>query len=412
MPKSDIPLDDLIQQLHASDWTARCDAARLLGQSRDPRAVDALLPDLQDADWRVRRNAAQALGALGDKRATEPLLALLKDRTLTVRQRAIVGLGRLKDLQALPALIDILLGGTRESYDASKAIRKFGKKALPDLARVYESTVHQELLLLLVDLKYAGVFDLLVASLKTGDPSARQRSIQEFGKLGDKRAIPYLMDELSRNDPVTQIDSVNALGKLGAIEAVPVLLALLKDDELYGPRSGLYRAVANAFQLLSGLTVEIDKAFPGNYPAMFNMGGTPFSLPEMMGLLGNSGSNPLNEALSRMQSGSRTPEDSKDPITDAIHKSMENVDWKFGVMVEDARDAKQERVTHMIKLLSSDSGLTRAAAALNLPWYGDERSLDALRQLTRDPDETVRLAAAWSVRALEKAISYRNQFGM
>ena len=73
MPKTDIPVETLIQQLHSEDWLARCDAARLLGQSRDPRAVDALLTDLNDSDWRVRRNAAQALGALRDKRAVDPI---------------------------------------------------------------------------------------------------------------------------------------------------------------------------------------------------------------------------------------------------------------------------------------------------------------------------------------------------
>src|ERR671927_1920972 len=86
MPKVDIPIETLIEQLHGEDWMMRCDAARLLGQSRDPRAVDALLPDLGDSDWRVRRNAAQALGALRDKRAVEPLIQALNDRTMTVRQ--------------------------------------------------------------------------------------------------------------------------------------------------------------------------------------------------------------------------------------------------------------------------------------------------------------------------------------
>ena len=79
MPKEPIPpFEHLIEQLHGKDWTGRCDAVRLLGQSRDPRAVEALLPDLSDSDWRVRRNAAQALGALRDKRAVGSLLQALK----------------------------------------------------------------------------------------------------------------------------------------------------------------------------------------------------------------------------------------------------------------------------------------------------------------------------------------------
>jgi HEAT repeat protein len=48
-----LPVELLIEHLHGPDWTTRCDAARLLGQSRDPRTVDALLPDLNDSDWRV-----------------------------------------------------------------------------------------------------------------------------------------------------------------------------------------------------------------------------------------------------------------------------------------------------------------------------------------------------------------------
>src|SRR5918996_2303328 len=150
MPKSDIPVETLIQQLHGTDWITRCDAARLLGQSRDPRAVDALLPDLNDSDWRVRRNAAQALGALRDKRAVAPLIQALKDGTMTVRQRAIVALGRIKDLQALPALLEILLENKREFYDASKAIRKFGKKALPEIAKAFERSNNQQLMMLLI----------------------------------------------------------------------------------------------------------------------------------------------------------------------------------------------------------------------------------------------------------------------
>ena len=412
MPKSDIPVDTLIQQLHGTDWMARCDAARLLGQSGDPRAVDALLPDLQDPDWRVRRNAAQALGALRDNRATEALLALLKDRTLTVRQRAIVALGRIKDPQALPALIDIVVDGKRESYDASKAVRKFGKKALPEIAKAYETSSNLQLLLLLVELKYKGAFDLLVGSLNHKEPAVKLVMIRELGKLGDPRAIPYLMDELDQGDPLVRADVVQVLGQLGAVESIPVLLSLLKDDELYGPQTDVYHAVTAAFQRFGGIADDIQNAFPGKYPPMFNMGGAPVSLPEVMGMLGNTHSNMLQNAISKISTGFTKPDELSGPLTDAIHKAVDDMAWKFGVMFADAKDAKQERVTRLIALLGSDASLTRCAAALSLPWYGDERSLAPLQRLVTDSDEKVRLAATWAVNALQKAISYRDQFGM
>ena len=67
MPRSSIPVEVLIAQLHDSDWTTRCDAARLLGSSGDPRAAALTLP------W------------CGEERALESLIPLLQDPDATVR---------------------------------------------------------------------------------------------------------------------------------------------------------------------------------------------------------------------------------------------------------------------------------------------------------------------------------------
>jgi HEAT repeat protein len=238
-------------------------------------------------------------------------------------------------------------------------------------------------------------------------------AIHELGKLGDKKAVPHLLGQLSNNDALIQSEAVQALGKLRATETIPALLDLLIDDELYGPRSSIYHAVTNAFQTFSGVTAEINNAFPGNYPAMFNMGGAPFSLPEAMGFLGNAPSNGLSEGISRLLSG--TPKQVELPPgvpSDLINKVFENVAWKFGVMFADARDAKQERVKRLTQLLKSDVSLTRAAAALSLPWYLDEGSLAALAQAGRDSDEVVRKTATWALQALQKALLYRRQLGL
>jgi HEAT repeat protein len=411
MPKTEIPIETLIEQLHSDDWVARCDAARLLGQSRDPRAVDALLPDLNDSDWRVRRNAAQALGVLRDHRAVEPLTHALRDRTMTVRQRAIVALGRIKDLRALPALLDIAIENRHESYDANKAILKFGKKALPEIAKAFERTNNQQLMLLLIELKYEGAFELVLKLLKSDELSARLTAIREMGKLGDKRAISHLVSELHSNEPALQSEGIQALSKLRAVETIPELLTLLKDDDLYGPRSGVYRAVTEAFQTFGGISGEIKNAFPGKYPAMFNMGGASISLPEAMGLFGNDPSHPLRDALARLQAGFRKSDEPTNSVNDAVHKVFDDMVWKFGVMFEDARDAKQDRVTRLIELLGSESTLSRSAAVLSLPWYADERATVPLEQANKDSDEIVHRTAAWALGALQKALLYRKSFG-
>ena len=407
MPKIDMPIETLIEQLHGADWMARCDAARLLGQSGDPRAVDALLPDLEDPDWRVRRNATQALGALKDKRATEPLLRMLNDRTATVRERAIVALGRLKDPQALPALLEILLTNTRASYLAQQAIRKFGKKAVPAVLEAYQRTENGELLTLLVEMKYAGAMDFLLKLLHSQDEAKRLMAINELGKLGNKHAIPGLLEQLNDGNSSTQSLIVRALGRLDAVEALPALLDLLQDDDLFGPRSGVYHAVTEAFQKIAGIEKKIESAFPGKYPQMFNMGGAPFSLPEVSNLLGSDPIQMLRDKLPKTENRAEELAKSLNLPADLMRKTTEDLMWKFGVMFADARDASQERTRYLIELLGSGSRLERAAAALSLPWYVNPQSIEPLTQAASDADEVVRRAATWAQSALELVLKYR-----
>ena len=184
---------------------------------------------------------------------------------------------------------------------------------------------------------------------------------------------------------MVQGEAVRALGTLGATEAISALLDLLTDDELYGPRSSVYHAVTEAFQAFGGISEEIRSAFPGNYPALFNMGGAPLSLPEAMGFPGNQ-SHLLMDALAKFQKGFDSPAGSEDSAAGTVRKTLEDMAWKFGVMFADARDAKQDRVTRLVELLASGNALARSAAALSLPWYGDERGLEPLNRLIQDPD--------------------------
>jgi len=302
-----------------------------------------------------------------------------------------------------------LLANKHESYDAGKAIRKFGKKALPEIANAFHRTGNQKLMLLLIELKYEKAFDLLLRLLENPDPQAQLTAVRELGKLGDRKAIPYLMEQLDHRDSAIQSEAIRALGTLNATEAIPALLSLLTDDDIYGARSGLYHAVTEAFQSFAGLGAEIKHAFPGEYPAMFNMGGAPLSLPEAMGLLGD---NPLREMLSGPQRDTLKADDLPPGIpADLVNKVMEEMRWKFGVMFADARDASQDRVKRLVELLRAESSLTRSAVALTLPWYADEASLVALEQATQDSDETVHQAATWAFQALQKVLLYRKQAG-
>ena len=82
-------VNGLIKALgYKKDWEVRWDAARALGEIKDPRAVEPLSAALKDENEYVRKAAAYALGEIKDPRAVEPLIAALKDEELHVRWAA------------------------------------------------------------------------------------------------------------------------------------------------------------------------------------------------------------------------------------------------------------------------------------------------------------------------------------
>jgi len=89
---------------HNPSRDVRFNAARALGEIRDPKAVESLLDLLKDQNRTVRLAAARALGFIKDERAVEPLSHALGDRTRMVRNYIAWALGEIGDERAVPAL--------------------------------------------------------------------------------------------------------------------------------------------------------------------------------------------------------------------------------------------------------------------------------------------------------------------
>lgn len=105
------------------DADVRRQAAWVLGEIADPRAVEALITALRsDLRGRVRGSAAQALGEVADSRAVDPLIVALTDLTVLVRSSAAYSLGKLADLRAVEPLITAL----RSDPDALVRLRAAG----------------------------------------------------------------------------------------------------------------------------------------------------------------------------------------------------------------------------------------------------------------------------------------------
>ena len=97
-------VEALTVALHNPNRDVRFNAARALGEIRDPRALESLLDLLRDENRTVRLAAARALGFIRDVRAVEPLAHTLGDRARMVRNYVAWALGEIGDERAVPAL--------------------------------------------------------------------------------------------------------------------------------------------------------------------------------------------------------------------------------------------------------------------------------------------------------------------
>ena len=99
----------LIFLLGASDHNVRVATVQILGEIRDPVAVEPLVAILNaDADLNLRAQAAAALGKLGGPRAEGALERALVDRAWQVRAQAAKALGRLGRAEVAPLLADAM----------------------------------------------------------------------------------------------------------------------------------------------------------------------------------------------------------------------------------------------------------------------------------------------------------------
>ncbi|WP_414588293.1 HEAT repeat domain-containing protein [Scytonema sp. PCC 10023] len=149
-------LCDQRYRIPSGGYPLRRQAARALGQLKNPQAVPALIAALEcDEDLRLREAVIQALGVLGDNRAVNPLLNLLQSPQEQPYEALIEALAALQ-VWSVRSQIEAFLDHPSERVQCAAARYLYLLTQQPHyIERILKNLDHENMYL-----RWAAVFDL------------------------------------------------------------------------------------------------------------------------------------------------------------------------------------------------------------------------------------------------------------
>lgn len=183
-------LQDERYRTAAGGYPLRRQAARALGQLKNPQTVPALLEALDCEDLRLREAVIQALAAIGDTRAISPLLNLLRSGQEQPLEVLIEALGTFKVWDARP-LIEPFLQHSSERVQCAAARYLYLLTQEPQyIERIVKNLNHDNLYL-----RWAAVFDLgAIGHLEAAQAIIEAKLANSLKLLNLKRILEAVLE--------------------------------------------------------------------------------------------------------------------------------------------------------------------------------------------------------------------------
>ncbi len=441
---------DVVEPLAAllgdSDANLRIQAALILGERRDRRAIPSLIARLSDPDLNVQFHVIEALGRLRAVEAADALVAIAEQRDFFIAFPAIQALSRVGNAAVAPRLVPLLademlrapvieaLGELGDEdvaaplvqlLNASNAPTEVIADALAGLFDRYESRygagVH------IADLvrraiSAAGTQNILDAVQRVGpdrlpglakvlgwlEGDAAQRALTRL--LGHQTVrsqvvealvrygrgvVTLLIEQLRAEDLDTRQAAAVALGRIGDPGATAALVAALQDPELALAAAGALARIGDqgAFPALLQLVGNRDVAVRQAAIAALNSIGHP----EMPGHIVQLLEDPdpvVRESALKIAGYFGYP----DCLERALTCCRDEIDAVRRAAVEHLPFFDDPRVmSALVQALETDTAPVRAAAAGALARVNHADAIDALVGALRDADTWVRYFALRSL---------------
>lgn len=226
-----------------TDAIVRREALIELGYGKQKEIYPVLVDHLDDGSSSIQHAAVISLGRFGDPTAIEEIIKpkILNSPIVNVRWAAVAALGKLGD----SSIIDHLLKAVN---DPEWIVRNQAVSELKDKIRKIIQTreirsvrILIRLLTLedeeIIDLTIDGLVEmgrrsaeLLLTGLRSPSPVMRKNSARALGRIGDKRAVPQLIELIHDHDWRVREESVRALGLLQEKSAIEHLVVALGDN--------------------------------------------------------------------------------------------------------------------------------------------------------------------------------------
>ena len=185
-----------------------------LGGKSGAENIDKLISDLDKGDLRTRLSAVEELGRIGDEQSIDLLLnvADTSGEAWKIKIRAIRLLGEIGNVKA----IDLLTKIFNDPFlnHECPAIKWNTAIALGN----FKSN--------------SRVVDTLINGLQNKDEilGTREAVIQSLGKIGDPKAVPFLITALDDKSFAIKLSAIKALGEIRDPKAIPPLKQIVNGD--------------------------------------------------------------------------------------------------------------------------------------------------------------------------------------
>lgn len=241
----------LLSLLNDPDVQVRREAARVIGSTHDPAALDALAAATRDPDPVVRRAAIEAVGGIKGDRVVTILLALAATKDPADRSQAAALLGQAGDARAADTLRALLKDP--DPMVREKAVTAFAAIKLPD---------------------GADKSGPLVTAVKDDDALVRRAAVAALGGASSaspaspaSSASPGVVEALSSAladaDDAVRVEALTALARSG--KAGDILLKALGNDRAAVRQKAvelLARDVAKNADVAAAVTTALKDADP------------------------------------------------------------------------------------------------------------------------------------------------------